>query len=999
MHRVSAFVSVCLVFLLSGVAAAQSAPQWIWSSKSPKDGQSVYLHRTFVAKPGLVQAVLMGVCDDTMVVHVNGQRVAKVSGFQKPGSADVTGLIRPGENVIAIEATHRTGTAGVCVLLQMASDEGPQPVLMSDTTWRASDKPIADWTKASFRPKTWQRAVSVAKYGGPEVKQFGHPFNNKVAFDAYNSWRLAAGANQATPASDIRVPEGYKVELIRSAQQGEDSWIGLAFDPKGRLTIAKEKRGLLRLTLDGNRVSKLETIEDSLLECRGMLYAYGSLYVNANNSKGFYRLRDTNNDGKFDERKLLLATEGGVGHGRNHVVLGPDGGIFLVHGNAVKVPANVAPTSPYKNYAEDQLIPNPWDKAWSGGDIIAPGGHIIRTDKDGSKFELYAGGFRNQLDLAFNEAGELFTYDADLEWDVGLPWYRPTRVNHVIPGGEYGWRRGTGKSPAYYPDTLPAVADTGMGSPTGIEFGTKSKFPSRYRKALFICDWAYGRIHAVHMKEQGATYTGSFETFAQGRPMNVTDLKFGPDGAMYFTTGGRQTQSGLYRISFVGPATDEPKIKLDADAAFEAEASRMLRSISESRQRKVENGTVRIIDDLFAQMATGGRFQRFAARVALEHQDVSGWFRRALTEKNVRAGLHGLLALVRVGDATQKVAAISNLSQFNLRDMKEEDLLVALRTFAVGFSRLGRIDATTAVSIRQKLDPLYPHESWRVNHELCEMLVILGSAKVRNTTFELLAKTKEPADLAHYLITIRYQQKGWTLEQLSLYFQNLNRASLAHRGSYYQRSIKSLRAELTKKLPENVKERLGLVIMEPAVPANIVPLTTDKPTFVRDWKMDELASELGQASKGRSFESGRRAFVTARCVQCHQFGNLSPRAAVGPDLTAVASRFSRKDLLVSIIEPSKAIGDKYRQTKLTLRDGSVAAGMLVGGDNHQLVLQANLLSDETVTIKKSEIEKNEFAATSSMPTGLISVLTKKQILDLLAFLESSGNRHHTAFKR
>ncbi len=64
-------------------------------------------------------------------------------------------------------------------------------------------------------------------------------------------------------------------------------------------------------------------------------------------------------------------------------------------------------------------------------------------------------GYRNQYDIALNEDGELFTYDADMEWDFGSPWYRPTRVCHATSGSEFGWRSGTGKWPAYYEDSLP----------------------------------------------------------------------------------------------------------------------------------------------------------------------------------------------------------------------------------------------------------------------------------------------------------------------------------------------------------------------------------------------------------------------------------------------------------------------------------------------------------------------------------------------------------------
>ena len=63
-----------------------------------------------------------------------------------------------------------------------------------------------------------------------------------------------------------------------------------------------------------------------------------------------------------------------------------------------------------------------------------PGGWVCRTDPDGKSFELVAMGLRNPYDLAFNAEGNYFTFDSDMEWDSGTPWYRPTRINHVIDG-------------------------------------------------------------------------------------------------------------------------------------------------------------------------------------------------------------------------------------------------------------------------------------------------------------------------------------------------------------------------------------------------------------------------------------------------------------------------------------------------------------------------------------------------------------------------------------
>ena len=171
--------------------------------------------------------------------------------------------------------------------------------------------------------------------------------------------------------------------------------------------------------------------------------------------------------------------------------------------------------------------------------------------------ERFAGGFRNAYDFAFTSHGELFTYDADMEWDIGAPWYRPTRVNHVPSGAEFGWRSGWAKWPEYYVDSLPAILDLGGGSPTGVEVYEHVVFPAKYQGALFVGDWARGQISAVFPTPHGASYTAESETFVVGTPLNVADLAVGPDGALYFCTGGRGTEGGLYRVRYTGDVPAE----------------------------------------------------------------------------------------------------------------------------------------------------------------------------------------------------------------------------------------------------------------------------------------------------------------------------------------------------------------------------------------------------------------------------------------------------------
>ena len=75
-------------------------------------------------------------------------------------------------------------------------------------------------------------------------------------------------------------------------------------------------------------------IDDTLQECRGLVWKDGALYANANRSKALYRLRDTNGDDQFDDIVLLQETERSGGHGRNDLALGPEGDIHAIHGDS-----------------------------------------------------------------------------------------------------------------------------------------------------------------------------------------------------------------------------------------------------------------------------------------------------------------------------------------------------------------------------------------------------------------------------------------------------------------------------------------------------------------------------------------------------------------------------------------------------------------------------------------------------------------------------------------
>lgn len=797
----------------------------------------------------------------------------------------------------------------------------------------------------------------------------------------------AAGSEPAaTPVESITVREGFRVELLRSAQPGEGSWISMTFDDRGRLLIGLDEVGIARLTLHPNPAKiRFQKVEQTLRHCRGVLYAYDSLYVSATNSQGFYRLRDTRGDDRFDRVELLkkLDYRSRFGHGSNQVVLGPDGMLYLVNGNDVAFPEGVAADSPYRDPRGDQLLPNPHD---AGQDNRV--GHIVRLDPQGKRWEVIAGGLRNQFDLAFNAAGEMFTYDADMEWDVGQPWYRPTRLNHVVSGGEYGWRWGTGKWPTYYEDSLPSTLDTGLGSPTGMVFGTGSRFPQPFRDALFMADWQNGRILLVEMQPSGATYQCRYEVFLEGAPLNVCDLQFGPVGALYFITGGRGSQSGLYRVVAMGDAeaADPPK----PGEPQSTPAMQLRRHLEELHVRRDPQS----IDRIWPHLSSEDRWLRYAARVALENQAVHLWRERALQETQPTAAIAALVALCRCGTQADREGVLTALLRIEQSDLSQRQLVGLLRAAELCFIRLGPPAESRKEQLAARLGRRYPHTAASVNHLLAELLVYLDDPRVVAKTVELLSAGRTQEEQIRAARTLTHAERGWSLKSRRALLDWLQQARRFRGGKQLGERIGDIRTDFLARLSAQDRAALENEIAKWEEPLAEETSAPARP-LVRQWRIDDLLPRLGEVSSGRSFENGMQALHAASCLKCHRLGTAGGQ--IGPDLSSVGRRFDTRAIVESILLPSKVMDPKYRHSVYLLDNGKTVTGRPAGVSRATISIETDPLTQATVTVERARIEATMPSTVSPMPSGLVDILTASEILDLVAVLKSGGNADDPAF--
>jgi len=977
---------------------AGPAPQWIWGSQQPAGEDRFVFRKQFEAAGN--SAELIATCDNRMTVWLNGASVAQSTSWEVPVQADVSKQLREGENEMVVLAHNHGSAAGFVLKLAVTSEEGKTQYVVTDDSWQAARKKDAE---------KWSEVAVLGKMGvGPWGDVFREPKVQGLARSDRNVFH---------------VPPGFQVEELFTVPKDKlGSWVSIAFDEKGRLIASDQGgKGLCRVTpppIGSEEPTRVEHLDVKITSAQGLLAAFGSLYVSVNGGpgSGLYRVRDTDGDDQYDQVEKLKALRGGGEHGPHALRLSPDGkSILVIAGNHTDLPKFDASRVP-PVWGEDLLLPRQWDARGHARGKLAPGGWICKTDPEGKSWEVRSIGYRNPYDMDFNADGELFAYDADMEWDMGTSWYRPTRLCHATSGSEFGWRSGTGKWPTYYADSLPPVVDIGPGSPVGVTFGYGTKFPAKYQKALYLLDWTFGTIYAIHLKPDGASYSGVREEFVSRTPLPLTDAAVGPDGALYFTIGGRGTQSALFRVTYVGDESTEP-----ADAGNEEGAeSRSVRRRLEALHGK-HNADPAKLDFIWEHLGREDRFIRFAARTALEFIDTSKWSSRALAEEDPQTLITAVVALARQGEKPLEPQVLAALGRLDVGKLDHMQQLELLRAYALTFIRMGAPNQATAMKIAQKLDPYYPAESDALNRELSRVLVYLNSPTVITKTLKLMKEAPEPSPQAmsellarnpgyggtiakmlanypalqkvHYALVLRNMRYGWTLEQRREYFRMLDELQQRSGGASYKGFIGNIRKEAIENLSPAEKKALAAETLSPPPKATELP----KPKGPgQKWTLEDLLALTEDGLARRSFEGGKRAYAASRCIVCHRFGGEG--GATGPDLTNLAGRFSYKDLAESLVHPSKVISDQYRATQILTSGGKVITGRVVNDDGKKLTVMADP-EDATkiVEIPKSEIEEQQPSKVSLMPKDLLNPLGKEEVLDLLAYLLSRGNPRDRMF--
>jgi putative membrane-bound dehydrogenase-like protein len=351
----------------------------------------------------------------------------------------------------------------------------------------------------------------------------------------------------------LKVPPGFKSTLFACDPLVEYP-SAIALGPRrGSLFVAAdyltglgtqvERRDEVRLIEDTDEdgyADRATVFGNQFNSVQGLAYHNGTLFVM--HAPFLTALRDTDGDGKADERKDLL---NGLGlppeqnltrlHCANGVVIGHDGWLYLALGD----------------HGCDVLRPE-------GDRLVLQGGGVLRCRPDGRDLHVFATGLRNIYDVALDE--ELNVFVRDNENDGGT---YMIRVCHSFFGADHGY-------PYLYeerPDeALPPLTDLGLGSSAGGLCYLERQFPAEYRGNLFFCEWGRSVVR-YRPRRAGSSFAPLKEIeFAAGREndpygFKPTDLVVDHDGSLFIAdwADGQQPKRGrgrIYRITHANAKAD-----------------------------------------------------------------------------------------------------------------------------------------------------------------------------------------------------------------------------------------------------------------------------------------------------------------------------------------------------------------------------------------------------------------------------------------------------------
>lgn len=846
-------------------------------------------------------------------------------------------------------------------------------------------------------------------------------------------------ANSNSPAAklgDIQIESGFDVQLFAEPPlvnypvcltTGANGELFVGIDEQG--SLGREKGfGRIVKCVDRDGDGKADDIRTfaTVDHPRGMVYDNGSLWVLHPPYLTLYRDEDL--DGKADSSKILIegistdaVNQRGADHTTNGIRMGIDGWIYIAVGD----------------FGFSKAV------GADGRVLSRRGGGVVRIRPDGTDMEIYAWGLRNILDLCIDPNMDMFTRDNTNDgggWNV--------RVSHILQGAEYGYPSrymnypeetmppladyggGSGCGGMYvYEPRWPADFNNAAYT---CDWGTSEVYVHRLvndqatfkpHQASFL---KIARPTDVDMDTSGRMYVASwlnggfsFSDKNVGFVAMVTPRDFLPKPFPFLTSQtsaqlvellARSGAAGTFHVSRElirrGEQPDVAKLLLETAANSSVGTANRIAAIFTLKQ-------------ILGQKANAGI-------VALGIQDpiIRRAALRAVTDRLDQidpSSVDFALTSIVDKDATVVAQAVSSLQRCALvpnllsKEQRAEisTTLLSLPACSVDWEvkshSEAQADRVLPHLIMQALTTLGSPENVVKGLDTSARKVALLTLRrmhQEETVTALIQRLYRPADselkqqLMDVLARLYYREGDYTRgdwwgtrpDTTGPYYdrqtwQGSEKIEKFLRASIEQGEV-ALRENLLKsaeryRLPF-AKDATQVTTTEPMKqePIVIVEIDPTDSSLVGNMSIEKVVEQLADA-RGTA-DQGKTLFQTQACVACHTFADGQPPK--GPHLVDIGKRYSRKELIESILKPSAKLAQGFDSWQFLTADGEVITGFVVTESADKVVLRDSQGIMHELT--QADIEERKKQEKSMMPEGLVGNLKLEQLADLLAYLES-----------
>ena len=252
-----------------------------------------------------------------------------------------------------------------------------------------------------------------------------------------------------------------------------------------------------------------------------------------------------------------------------------------------------------------------------------------------------------------------------------------------------------------------------------------------------------------------------------------------------------------------------------------------------------------------------------------------------------------------------------------------------------------------------------------------------------------------------YARSLRALKAGWTTQTRTAYLEWFLKAANFRGGASFNKFIEFIRNDALSTFSEAENKELAALIEQKPVRKSAIE--NAGAIFAgrkeNDYKLDELVAmaneglnHKGSLTEGiirRDLENGRKMFGASACFTCHRFGNEG--GMTGPDLTSASRRYSIKDLLEQIVTPSKEINEQFVPIEVVTDDDERFRGVIVNLNGDTITLNTDAADpNENKSIDRKKVVSIGTSKVSPMPVNLLNMMTKDEVLDLLAYMLNGG---------